>query len=93
MCLRATAIPSITASNSRSGISIFGTYYLPQENGQRLQPYRIGHPSGIPDEANYLKILLEPFGLYRPLARRSGSLKEPDARSTPRHSSFGGNCC
>lgn len=43
---------------------IFGTYYLPQENGQTVQPERIGHPSGIPDEGNYLKILLEPFGLY-----------------------------
>jgi sterol desaturase/sphingolipid hydroxylase (fatty acid hydroxylase superfamily) len=48
---------------------IFGTYYLPQEHGQTVQPQRIGHPSGIPDEGNYLKILLEPFGLYRPLAR------------------------
>ena len=36
---------------------VFGTYYLPQENGQRLQPSRIGHPSGIPDEANYLKLM------------------------------------
>ena len=43
---------------------IFRTYYLPQENGQTVQPERIGHPSGIPDEGNYLKILLEPFGLY-----------------------------
>jgi hypothetical protein len=32
-----------------------------------VQPERIGHPTGIPDEGNYLKILLEPFGLYRPL--------------------------
>jgi sterol desaturase/sphingolipid hydroxylase (fatty acid hydroxylase superfamily) len=46
---------------------IFGTYYLPYENGQSVQPARIGHPTGIPDEGNYLKILLEPFGLYRPL--------------------------
>jgi sterol desaturase/sphingolipid hydroxylase (fatty acid hydroxylase superfamily) len=46
---------------------IFGTYYLPRENGQAVQPERIGHPSGIPDERNYLKLLLEPVGLYRPL--------------------------
>jgi len=48
---------------------IFGTYYLPYENGQSVQPARIGHPTGIGDESNYLKIHLEPFGLYRPLAR------------------------
>jgi hypothetical protein len=30
-------------------------------------PERIGHPGGLPDERNYLKILLAPFGLYRPL--------------------------
>ena len=46
---------------------IFGTYYLPYKEGQSVQPERIGHPTGIPDEGNYLKILLEPFGLYRPL--------------------------
>jgi sterol desaturase/sphingolipid hydroxylase (fatty acid hydroxylase superfamily) len=46
---------------------IFGTYYLPRKDGQTVQPERIGHPSGLPDEGNYLKILLEPFGLYRPL--------------------------
>jgi sterol desaturase/sphingolipid hydroxylase (fatty acid hydroxylase superfamily) len=48
---------------------IFGTYYLPHKDGQTVQPERIGHPTGIPDEGNYLKILLEPFGLYRPLTR------------------------
>jgi len=47
---------------------VFGTYYLPRQNGETLQPVRIGHPSGLPDESNYLKILLDPFGLYRPLA-------------------------
>jgi sterol desaturase/sphingolipid hydroxylase (fatty acid hydroxylase superfamily) len=46
---------------------IFGTHYLPHKDGQTVMPERIGHPSGIPDESNYLKILLEPFGLYRPL--------------------------
>ena len=43
---------------------LFGTYHLPHENGQAVMPARIGHPTGIPDEGNYLKILLEPFGLY-----------------------------
>jgi sterol desaturase/sphingolipid hydroxylase (fatty acid hydroxylase superfamily) len=43
---------------------VFGTYYMPQENGERLQPERIGHPGGLPDEPNYLKLLLMPFGLY-----------------------------
>jgi sterol desaturase/sphingolipid hydroxylase (fatty acid hydroxylase superfamily) len=47
---------------------IFGTYYLPRRDGQTVQPERIGHPSGLPDEGNYLKILLAPFGLYRPLS-------------------------
>jgi sterol desaturase/sphingolipid hydroxylase (fatty acid hydroxylase superfamily) len=47
---------------------IFGTYYLPHKDGQTLQPERIGHPSGLPDEGNYLKILLAPIGLYRPLS-------------------------
>jgi sterol desaturase/sphingolipid hydroxylase (fatty acid hydroxylase superfamily) len=46
---------------------VFGTYYLPYENGEALQPARLCHPSGLPDERNYLKILLDPFGLYRPL--------------------------
>ena len=46
---------------------IFGTYYMPKKNGEFVMPERIGHPGGLPDERNYLKILLEPFGLYRPL--------------------------
>jgi sterol desaturase/sphingolipid hydroxylase (fatty acid hydroxylase superfamily) len=47
---------------------IFGTYYLPHENGETVMPEHIGHPEGLPDEKNYLKILLMPLGLYRPLA-------------------------
>ena len=43
---------------------LFGTYHLPQENGVALQPARLGHPSGLADEPNYLKVLLAPFGLY-----------------------------
>ena len=38
---------------------IFGTLYLPKdEKGHVIPPARIGHPSGYPDEPNYLKILL-----------------------------------
>ncbi len=43
---------------------LFGTYHLPHENGVPMQPARLGHPSGIGDEPNYLKVLLAPFGLY-----------------------------
>src|SRR5580700_4121948 len=46
---------------------LFGTFYLPQKNGEVVQPERIGHPGGLPDERNYLKLLLVPLGLYRPL--------------------------
>ena len=46
---------------------VFGTYYLPQQNGVTVQPERIGHPDGLPDEKNYAKILLMPLGLYRPM--------------------------
>ncbi|HXI99782.1 MAG TPA: sterol desaturase family protein [Micropepsaceae bacterium] len=46
---------------------VFGTYYLPQKDGQTIMPERIGHPDGLPDEGNYLKVLLAPLGLYRPL--------------------------
>ena len=46
---------------------LFGTFHLPQENGQVVPPERLGHPGGLPDEPNYAKLLLMPFGLYRPL--------------------------
>jgi sterol desaturase/sphingolipid hydroxylase (fatty acid hydroxylase superfamily) len=47
---------------------IFGTFYLPVKNGVAEQPERIGYPGGgVPDESNYLKLLLAPLGLYRPL--------------------------
>ena len=33
------------------------------------QPERIGYPGGeLPDEGNYLKLLLVPLGLYKPLS-------------------------
>ena len=35
---------------------IFGTYYLPKEDGVPLQPDRLGHPDGIPDERNYFRL-------------------------------------
>ena len=43
---------------------VFGTFYLPRKDGETLQPLRIGHPSGLPDEPSYLRILLVPLGLY-----------------------------
>ncbi len=37
---------------------LFGTFYLPKdEKGEVMAPPRLGHPSGYPDEPNYLKIL------------------------------------
>jgi len=42
--------------------TLFGTFYLPQKNGEVVQPERIGHPGGLPDERNYLKLLLVPLG-------------------------------
>jgi hypothetical protein len=41
---------------------------LPKKDGKFVMPERIGHPSGLPDERNYLRLLLAPFGLYRPLS-------------------------
>jgi len=35
---------------------LFGTFYLPEENGVPLQPDRLGHPSGYADETNYFKL-------------------------------------
>src|SRR5215467_231877 len=47
---------------------ILRTFYLPVRNGVAEQPERIGYPGGgLPDESNYLKLLLVPLGLYRPL--------------------------
>ena len=47
---------------------LFGTFHLPEKDGQPEQPTRIGHPAGYADESNYLKLLLAPLGLYRPLS-------------------------
>jgi sterol desaturase/sphingolipid hydroxylase (fatty acid hydroxylase superfamily) len=47
---------------------IFRTFYLPVKDGVAEQPERIGYPGGgLADEGNYLKLLLVPLGLYRPL--------------------------
>ncbi len=35
---------------------LFGTYYLPMENGIPLQPDKLGNPAGYADEGNYLKL-------------------------------------
>ena len=38
---------------------LFGTFYLPQDaKGHVIPPTRLGHPSGYPDEPNYLKMML-----------------------------------
>jgi len=46
---------------------LFGTFHLPGTVAHPDQPERIGHPSGLADEPNYLRLLLVPLGLYRPL--------------------------
>jgi sterol desaturase/sphingolipid hydroxylase (fatty acid hydroxylase superfamily) len=56
---------------------IFGTYYLPQKDGQTVQPEHIGHPGGLPDEGNYLRLLLVPLGLYGPLLSFARVLRIP----------------
>lgn len=56
---------------------IFGTFYLPRDQeGQVIQPARLGHPGGYPDEPDYLKILLAVRAfpaLERLLDRRKGA--------------------
>jgi sterol desaturase/sphingolipid hydroxylase (fatty acid hydroxylase superfamily) len=57
---------------------IFGTFYLPHKDGVSVQPERIGYPGGgLPDESNYLKLLLAPLGLYRPLSWFKDVLRIP----------------
>jgi Fatty acid hydroxylase superfamily len=58
---------------------IFRTFYLPVKNGVTEQPEFIGYPSGgLPDESNYLKLLLAPLGLYRPLSWFRQPDRDPD---------------
>jgi sterol desaturase/sphingolipid hydroxylase (fatty acid hydroxylase superfamily) len=58
---------------------IFGTFYLPVKDGVTAQPERIGYPGGgLPDEGNnYLRLLLAPLGLYRPLSWFTQVLRRP----------------
>lgn len=54
---------------------LFGTFYLPKKDGQIVQPEKIGHPDGVPDEGNYLRLLLKPLGLWpRSWGTNSGGL-------------------
>jgi hypothetical protein len=51
---------------------------LPQKNGVAEMPERIGYPGGgVPDESNYLKLLLVPLGLYAPLSWLKQALRMP----------------
>lgn len=43
---------------------LFGTYHPPQKEGVLQPPEKLGHPGGMPDEPNYLRLLLVPLGLY-----------------------------
>jgi sterol desaturase/sphingolipid hydroxylase (fatty acid hydroxylase superfamily) len=57
---------------------VFGTYYLPRKNGVAEMPERIGYPGGgLPDESNYLKLLLVPLGLYAPLSWLKQAVRMP----------------
>jgi len=35
---------------------LFGTYYLPMQDGMPVQPDKLGHPDGVADEGNYFKL-------------------------------------
>lgn len=35
---------------------VFGTFYLPDEDGVPAQPPKLGHPDGVRDEGNYFKL-------------------------------------
>ncbi len=35
---------------------LFGTFYLPMKHGVPVQPDKLGHPGGVADERNYLKL-------------------------------------
>lgn len=35
---------------------LFRTFYLPIKDGVPVQPDRLGHPEGMADERNYLKL-------------------------------------
>ena len=61
---------------------LFGTFYLPKdEKGYVISPSRLGHPSGYPDEPNYLKILLAVRAF--PSIERLFDRKKDDLSSVP----------
>jgi sterol desaturase/sphingolipid hydroxylase (fatty acid hydroxylase superfamily) len=61
---------------------LFGTFYLPKdEKGHVISPSRLGHPSGYPDEPNYLKILLAVRAF--PSIERLFDRKKDDLSSVP----------
>jgi sterol desaturase/sphingolipid hydroxylase (fatty acid hydroxylase superfamily) len=61
---------------------LFGTFYLPKdEKGAVIAPPRLGHPSGYPDEPNYLKILLGARAF--PAIERLFDRKKDDLSSVP----------
>ena len=62
---------------------LFGTFYLPRKDGQPLQPMRIGHPGGLPDESSYLKLLLVPLGLYGVVPWLKRLLRIPNSPEGP----------
>jgi sterol desaturase/sphingolipid hydroxylase (fatty acid hydroxylase superfamily) len=48
---------------------LFGTYYLPMKDGVPVQPDNLGHPEGVADERNYVKLLL--LTRYLPKLRKT----------------------
>ena len=52
---------------------LFGTYYLPMKDGVPVQPDKLGHPGGLADEPNYLKLFFLTRYLPEFLRRRAGS--------------------
>jgi sterol desaturase/sphingolipid hydroxylase (fatty acid hydroxylase superfamily) len=55
---------------------LLGTYYLPMKDGVAVQPEKIGHPGGLADERNYLKL----FFLTRYLPRIGPRTKQQTER-------------
>ena len=52
---------------------LFCTYYLPERDGQPVQPDHLGHPEGIADEGNYLRLLFLTRYLPSFVRRRSAA--------------------
>lgn len=51
---------------------LFGTYYLPMQDGVPVQPDKLGHPDGVADEGNYFKL----FFMTRYLPKLSSRAKQ-----------------